>query len=120
MWFKELGGLGDTAANLLAAAEGENYEWTDMYEGFAKTAEEEGFHALAVKFRLVAAIEKSHEERYRALLNNVETAAVFEKSEVKVWECRNCGHLVVGTKAPQVCPTCAHPQAYFEVHAENY
>jgi rubrerythrin len=120
MWFKELGGLGDTAANLLAAAEGENYEWTDMYEGFAKTAEEEGFHALAVKFRLVAAIEKSHEERYRALLNNVETAAVFEKSEVKVWECRNCGHLVVGTKAPQVCPTCAHPQSYFEVHAENY
>ena len=120
MWFKELGGLGDTAQNLLSAAEGENYEWTDMYEGFAKTAEEEGFHALAVKFRLVAAIEKSHEERYRALLNNVETAAVFEKSEVKVWECRNCGHLVVGTKAPQVCPTCAHPQAYFEVHAENY
>ena len=120
MWFKELGGIGDTAANLLAAAEGENYEWTDMYAGFAKTAEEEGFTALAAKVRLVAAVEKAHEERYRALLNNVETAAVFEKSEVKVWECRNCGHLVVGTKAPQVCPTCAHPQAYFEVHAENY
>ena len=120
MWFKELGGIGDTAANLLAAAEGENYEWTDMYAGFAETAEKEGFTALAAKFRLVAAVEKAHEERYRALLNNVETAAVFEKSEVKVWECRNCGHLVVGTKAPQVCPTCAHPQAYFEVHAENY
>ena len=120
MWFKELGGLGDTAANLLAAAEGENYEWTDMYDSFAKTADEEGFHDLAIKFRLVAAIEKSHEERYRALLSNVETAAVFEKSEVKVWECRNCGHLVVGTKAPKMCPTCAHPQAYFEVHAENY
>jgi rubrerythrin len=120
MWFKELGGIGDTAANLLAAAEGENYEWTDMYEGFAKTAEEEGFHALAVKFRLVAAIEKSHEERYRALLNNVETAAVFEKSEVKVWECRNCGHLIVGTQAPELCPTCAHPQSYFEVHETNY
>ena len=120
LWFKALQGLGDTAANLKAAAEGENYEWTDMYEGFAKTADEEGFHALAAKFRLVAAIEKSHEERYRALLNNVETAAVFEKSEVKVWECRNCGHLVVGTKAPKICPTCAHPQAYFEVHAENY
>ena len=120
MWFKELAGIGNTAENLAHAAEGENYEWTDMYEGFAKTADEEGFHALAAKFRLVAAIEKSHEERYRALLNNVETAAVFEKSEVKVWECRNCGHLVVGTKAPQVCPTCAHPQAYFEVHETNY
>ena len=120
LWFKELGGIGDTAANLLAAAEGENYEWTDMYDGFAKTAEEEGFHDLAIKFRLVAAIEKTHEERYRALLANVETAAVFEKSEVKVWECRNCGHLVVGTKAPKMCPTCAHPQSYFEVHAENY
>ena len=120
LWFKELDGIGDTAANLLSAAEGENYEWTDMYDGFAKTAEEEGFTALAAKFRMVAAIEKSHEERYRALLNNVETAAVFEKSEVKVWECRNCGHLVVGTKAPKVCPTCAHPQSYFEVHAENY
>ena len=120
LWFKELGGLGDTAANLLSAAEGENYEWTDMYEGFAKDAEEEGFTALAAKFRLVAAIEKHHEERYRALLKNVETAAVFEKSEVKVWECRNCGHIMVGTKAPELCPVCAHPKAYFEVHAENY
>ena len=120
MWFKELNGIGNTAHNLAHAAEGENYEWTDMYEGFAKTAEEEGFLDLAKKFRLVAAIEKHHEERYRALLNNVETAAVFEKSEVKVWECRNCGHIVVGTKAPDLCPTCAHPQSYFEVHAENY
>ena len=118
MWFKELNGIGNTADNL--KAEGENYEWTDMYEGFAKTAEEEGFPELAAKFRLVAEIEKHHEERYRALLKNVETAAVFEKSEVKVWECRNCGHLVVGTKAPEVCPTCAHPQSYFEVRAENY
>ena len=120
LWFKELDGIGDTAQNLLHAAEGENYEWTDMYDGFAKTAEEEGFIELAAKFRLVAAIEKAHEERYRALLNNVETAAVFEKSEVKVWECRNCGHLVVGTKAPQVCPTCVHPKSYFELHEENY
>ena len=120
MWFKELNGIGDTAENLCAAAAGENYEWTDMYDGFAKTAEEEGFHDLAVKFRLVAAIEKSHEERYRALLKNVETAEVFAKSEVKVWECRNCGHIVVGKKAPEVCPTCAHPQSYFEVRAENY
>ena len=120
MWFKELAGLGDTAQNLGSAAEGENYEWTDMYDGFAKTAEEEGFHELAEKFRLVAAVEKHHEERYRALLKNVETAAVFAKSEVKVWECRNCGHIVVGTNAPDVCPTCAHPQSYFEVHAENY
>ena len=120
MWFKELNGIGNTADNLKAAAEGENYEWTDMYAGFAKTAEEEGFTELAAKFRLVAEIEKHHEERYRALLKNVETAAVFEKSEVKVWECRNCGHLVVGTKAPEVCPTCAHPQSYFEVRAENY
>ena len=120
MWYKELHGIGSTAENLLTAAEGENYEWTDMYDGFAKTAEEEGFYELAAKFRLVAAVEKHHEERYRALLKNVETAAVFEKSEVKVWECRNCGHLVVGTKAPQVCPTCAHPQAYFEVHETNY
>ena len=120
MWFKELNGIGDTAENLCAAAAGENYEWTDMYDGFAKTAEEEGFHDLAAKFRLVAAIEKSHEERYRALLNNIETAQVFEKSEVKVWECRNCGHIVVGTKAPEVCPVCNHPQSYFEVHAENY
>lgn len=120
MWFKELNGLGDTADNLLSAAEGENYEWTDMYDGFAKTAEEEGFLELAAKFRAVAAIEKHHEERYRALLKNIETAQVFEKSEVKVWECRNCGHIVVGTKAPEVCPVCAHPQAYFEVNAENY
>ncbi|MBQ8404301.1 MAG: rubrerythrin family protein [Clostridia bacterium] len=120
MWFKELEGLGDTAQNLLAAAEGENYEWTDMYEGFAKTAEEEGFKALAIKFRMVAAIEKEHEERYRALLNNVETKTVFEKSEVKVWECRNCGHIMVGTKAPEMCPVCAHPKAYFEVNAKNY
>ena len=117
---KELDGIGDTAENLLHAAEGENYEWTDMYDGFAKTAEEEGFTALAAKFRMVAAIEKHHEERYRALLKNVETARVFEKSEVKVWECRNCGHIVVGTKAPLMCPTCAHPQAYFELHEENY
>ena len=120
MWFKELGGIGDTPENLLHAAEGENYEWTDMYAEFAKTAEEEGFKGLAAKFRLVAAIEKHHEERYRALLKNVETAAVFEKSEVKVWECRNCGHIMVGTKAPEVCPTCAHPQSYFELNAENY
>ena len=120
LWFKELEGLGDTAQNLLAAAEGENYEWTDMYEGFARDAEEEGFKSLAIKFRMVAAIEKEHEERYRALLNNVETKTVFEKSEVKVWECRNCGHIVVGTKAPVMCPVCAHPQAYFEVNAKNY
>ena len=120
MWFKELNGLGDTKDNLKEAADGENYEWTDMYEGFAKTAEEEGFTELAAKFRMVAAIEKHHEERYRALLNNIETASVFEKSEVKVWECRNCGHIVVGTKAPEVCPVCAHPKAYFEVNAENY
>ena len=120
MWFKELNGIGDTAENLCAAAAGENYEWTDMYDGFAKTAEEEGFHDLAAKFRLVAAIEKSHEERYRALLKNVKTAEVFAKSEVKVWECRNCGHIVVGKKAPEVCPTCAHSQSYFEVRAENY
>ena len=120
MWFKELEGIGSTPENLLAAAEGENFEWTDMYEGFAKTAEAEGFAELAEKFRLVAAIEKRHEERYRALLKNVETKAVFEKSEVKVWECRNCGHIVVGVKAPEICPTCAHPQAYFEVSATNY
>lgn len=120
MWFKELKGIGDTKENLAAAADGENFEWTDMYENFAETAEEEGFPELAAKFRLVGAIEKHHEERYRALLKNVETAAVFEKSEVKVWECRNCGHIVVGTKAPEVCPTCNHPQSYFEVHEENY
>ncbi len=120
MWFKELNGLGDTAENLLHAAEGENYEWTDMYAGFAKTAEEEGFPELAAKFRLVAAIEKHHEERYRALLKNVEMAQVFARSEVKVWECRNCGHIVVGTAAPEICPTCAHPQSYFEINCENY
>lgn len=120
MWFKELNGIGDTAQNLAAAAEGENYEWTDMYEGFAKTAEEESFADLAIKFRLVAAIEKRHEERYRALLHNVEMKEVFAKSEVKVWECRNCGHIVVGEKAPEVCPVCAHPQAYFEIHKDNF
>ena len=120
LWFKELLGLGDTAHNLESAANGENYEWTQMYDEFAKTADEEGFHELAEKFRLVAAIEKHHEERYRALLHNVETAEVFKKSSVKVWECRNCGHIVVGTEAPEICPTCAHPKAYFELHAENY
>ena len=120
MWFKELGGIGSTAENLAAAADGENFEWTDMYEGFAKTAEAEGFPELAAKFRAVGAVEKHHEERYRALLRNVETQAVFQKSEVKVWECRNCGHIVVGTKAPEICPVCAHPQAYFEINAENY
>ena len=120
LWFKELNGIGDTAENLLSAAEGENYEWTDMYAGFAKTADEEGFHELAQRFRLIAAIEKHHEERYRALLHNVEMAEVFAKSEVKVWECRNCGHIVVGTEAPVICPTCNHPQSYFEIHAENY
>ena len=120
LWFKELNGIGDTAENLLNAAEGENYEWTDMYERFAKTAEEEGFRELAQKFRLVGAIEKHHEERYRALLHNLETAQVFEKSEVKVWECRNCGHIAVGVKAPEVCPACNHPQSYFELREENY
>ena len=120
LWFKELNGIGDTAENLLSAAEGENYEWTDMYDGFAKTADEEGFHELAQRFRLVAAIENHHEERYRALLHNVEMAEVFAKSEVKVWECRNCGHIGVGKKAPKLCPTCNHPQSYFEIHAENY
>ena len=120
MWFKELNGIGDTAENLESAAQGENFEWTDMYEKFAKTAEEEGFCELAEKFRMVGEIEKQHEERYRALLKNVETAKVFEKSEVKIWECRNCGHIAIGTKAPEVCPVCAHPQSYFEIHAENY
>jgi len=120
LWFKEMEGIGDTAYNLKAAAEGENYEWTDMYAGFAKTAEEEGFPELARKFRLVAEVEKHHEERYRALLKNVELAEVFAKSEVKVWECRNCGHIMVGAQAPEICPTCAHPQSYFEIHAENY
>ena len=120
LWFKELNGIGSTTENLEAAANGENYEWTDMYEGFAKTAEEEGFTELAQKFRRVAAIEKMHEERYRALLKNVEMQEVFKKSEVKVWECRNCGHIVVGTEAPEVCPTCDHPRSFFEIHAENY
>ena len=120
LWFKALGQLGDTAQNLLAAAEGENYEWTDMYDTFAKEAEEEGFTELAEQFRGVAAIERSHEERYRALLNNVQTRTVFEKSGVVMWECRNCGHLVIGTTAPDVCPVCKHPQAFFEVRKENY
>ena len=121
MWYKELhNGIGTTAENLLDAANGENYEWTDMYENFAKTADEEGFTELAEKFRQVAAIEKHHEERYRALLKNVEAQEVFKKSEVKVWECRNCGHIMVGTEAPEVCPVCAHPQSYFEINAENY
>ena len=120
MWFKALGGLGDTAANLKSAAAGENYEWTDMYATFAKEAEEEGFTELAAKFRMVAEIEKSHEERYLKLLNNVEMQAVFAKSEEIMWECRNCGHLVIGKKAPEICPVCAHPRSYFEVRAENY
>jgi len=120
IWFKELDGIGDTAANLKAAADGENYEWTDMYEDFAKTAEKEGFDELAKKFRMVAAIEKRHEERYRALLHNVEAQEVFKKSSVKVWECRNCGHIVVGEQAPDVCPVCAHPRSYFEISAENF
>ena len=120
LWFKALGGLGDTAGNLLAAAEGENYEWTDMYDTFAKEADEEGFKALAAQFRMVAAIEKTHEERYRALLKNVEEKTVFEKAGVVVWECRNCGHMVIGTKAPELCPVCKHPQAYFEVRKENW
>ena len=120
LWFKALGELGDTAENLLHAAEGENYEWTDMYDRMAKEADEEGFHELAEQFRGVAAIEKAHEDRYRALLKNVETKAVFEKSGVVMWECRNCGHLVVGTKAPDVCPVCNHPQSFFEVRQENY
>ena len=120
LWFKELGGIGDTAANLADAAAGENYEWTDMYDGFAKTAEAEGFLELAEKFRGVAAIEKRNEERYRALLKNVETAEVFARSEIKVWECRNCGHIVVGKEAPEICPVCAHPKAYFELHKTNF
>lgn len=120
LWFKELEGIGDTAANLEAAADGENYEWTDMYAGFAETADKEGFPELAKKFRMVAEIEKHHEERYRALLKNLKQNEVFARSEVKIWECRNCGHIVVGTKAPDVCPVCAHPQSFFELHAENY
>ena len=120
LWFKHLQGIGDTAANLKAAADGENYEWTDMYENFAKDAEEEGFIALAKQFRMVAAIEKTHEERYRKLLSNVEMQQVFEKAGETMWECRNCGHLVMGKKAPAACPVCAHPQAYFEIRKENY
>ncbi|MCR5462006.1 MAG: rubrerythrin family protein [bacterium] len=120
MWFKELQGIGTTAENLKAAAEGENFEWTDMYERMAKEAEEEGFKAIAIKFRMVGAIEKEHEKRYLALLNNIEMQKVFEKSEETMWECRNCGHLVIGKKAPQICPVCAHPQSYFEVRKENY
>ena len=120
MWFRELGGLGDTAANLKAAAEGENYEWTDMYAGFAETAEKEGFAELAEKFRQVGEIEKHHEERYRKLLENVEKGEVFERGTVKIWQCRNCGHIVVGTSAPEICPVCAHPRAYYEIKAENY
>ena len=120
LWFKALGELGDTAANLLHAAEGENFEWTDMYDRMAREADEEGFHDLAAQFRGVAAIEKEHEERYRKLLANVETMSVFEKSGVTIWECRNCGHIAVGVKAPEVCPVCNHPQSYFEVRAENY
>ena len=120
MWFKELNGIGSTEENLKAAADGENYEWTDMYENFAKTAEEEGFPELAFKFRMVGTIEKHHEERYRALLKNIEMKEVFEKSEVKIWECRNCGHIIVGTKAPEMCPVCSHPKSYFEINAENY
>ena len=120
LWFKELYGIGETKENLENAAEGENYEWTQMYAEFAETAEKEGFHELAVKFRMVAAIEKHHEERYRALLHNIEMQQVFEKSEVKVWECRNCGHIVVGTAAPEICPVCSHPQSFFEVKEENY
>lgn len=120
LWFKALGELGDTEANLKAAAEGENYEWTDMYDRMSQEADEEGFHELAEQFRGVGAIEKHHEERYRKLLANVEEKKVFEKSGVTVWECRNCGHIVIGTKAPDVCPVCKHPQSYFEVHEENY
>ena len=120
MWFKELNGIGSTEQNLGAAADGENFEWTDMYESFAQTAEKEGFPELAAKFRAVGMIEKRHEERYRKLLQNVRMQEVFAKSTVKIWECRNCGHIVVGEKAPEVCPVCNHPQAYFEVTAENY
>ena len=120
LWFKALGGIGTTAENLASAAEGENFEWTDMYDRMAKEADEEGFHELAEQFRGVAAIEKTHEERYRALLNNVEMKTVFEKSEVQIWECRNCGHIVVGMKAPELCPVCKHPQAYFQIKKANY
>ena len=120
IWLQELDGIGETLGNLQNAADGENYEWTDMYDGFAKTAEDEGFHELAVKFRLVAEIEKMHEERYRALINNVENFEVFKRSEVKIWECRNCGHIVVGTNAPKICAVCKKPQSFFQIHTENY
>lgn len=120
LWFKALGGLNDTAKNLVAAAEGENYEWTDMYARFAREAEEEGFTRLAAQFRAVGEVEKAHEARYLALLKNVEMQQVFAKSEITMWECRNCGHLVMGKEAPAVCPVCAHPRSYFEVRAENY
>ena len=120
LWFKALGGIGNTAQNLLSAAEGENYEWTEMYDEFAKVAEEEGFTALARQFRAVAAVEKEHEERYRKLLENVETAQVFAKAGITVWVCRNCGHIHIGTEAPKACPVCVHPQSYFEVRANNY
>ena len=120
LWLKELCGIGDTTTNLEEAAGGENYEWTDMYENFANTAEKEGFPELAEKFRMVGIIEKHHEERYRALLKNLETSEVFEKSEIKIWECRNCGHIHTGTTAPDKCPTCNHPQSYFEIHSDNY
>ena len=120
LWFKELEGIGSTAENLLSAAEGENYEWTDMYEGFARTADEEGFHELAQRFRLVGAVEKHHEERYRALLRNVEMAEVFAKSQVKVWECRNCGHIVVGHKPREASPTLTHPHTFFKIPAEKF
>ena len=120
IWYKELYGIGNTVENLAVAVDGENYEWTDMYEGFARTADEKGFHDIADKFRAVAAIERHHEERYRALLNNIEFSEVFRKCGVEVWECRNCGHIVVGTEAPEICPVCAHPQGFFEVMAENY
>ena len=120
LWFKALGELGNTAENLAKAAEGENFEWTDMYEKFARDAEEEGFEELALQFRGVAKIEKAHEERYKALLKNIEMQKVFEKGEMIMWECRNCGHLVMGTKAPEICPVCKHPQSYFEVRKENY
>ena len=120
LWFKALGEVKDTPSNLLSAAEGENYEWTDMYDTFAREAEEEGFTKLAAQFRGVAAIEKTHEERYRALLKNVEEKQVFEKAGICVWECRNCGHIHIGVKAPEVCPVCAHPKAYFEIRKANY
>ena len=120
MWFKELDGISDTAANLAAAAAGENYEWTDMYAGFAKTAKEEGFDEIAFLFEKVGAIEKTHEERYRKLLKNVQDAVVFSKDEDMIWECSNCGHIVIGKKAPEVCPVCKHPRSYFQIKAENY